>query len=138
MAPAIVNLANPGRPIDAKRFEGHWYKIYPGNVNWGAAKKRCEELGGYLACVETEKERKWLANLKKNKVLWVGGHDEKEEGKLRWINGKRVSLETSRNSKSYDYIALNAPGKLQFRPNHGLTPEIPQKLVHGFICEWEK
>ena len=137
VAPVIVNLANPLRPIDAKRFDGHWYKFYPSNGPWIAAKQKCEEMNGYLVCIETEKERKWLVKLlDRGVVSWVGGKDTKKEGQPLWLNGKPVLLKVYNNTKQNDYLGMNGQGTFNFRPRDGFVSKMQD--VVGFICEWDK
>ena len=95
------------------------------------------EMGGYLACVETEKERQFLANLANGKVLWVGGSDAKQEGQLVWLNGKRVVLKHVDNSVARDYLGLNRGGVLHSRRMSGVE-DFTIKRTQGFICEWNR
>lgn len=127
-----------GHPPDAKRFGDHWYKVFTGYMPWDQAKKRCEEMGGYLACVETAKERQFLANRANGKVLWLGGGDAKQEGRPVWLNGKRVVLRLVDNTPIRDYIAFNRGGTLSCRRMSGEEQDFPQKKTQGFICEWNR
>ncbi len=77
----------PGPPKDAAAFGGHAYKIFEEDLSWHEARKRCEKLGGYLACIETAKEQAFLAELCDGGYYYLGATDEQKEGTWRWING---------------------------------------------------
>jgi hypothetical protein len=75
-------------PSDALEFEGHWYKHCLEPATWAAAEKRCEEMGGHLACVTSKKEHDFVVKLISGKVTWLGGTDAETEGQWRWITGE--------------------------------------------------
>ena len=59
---------------------GHKYKVFKEKVTWHEAKKRCEDMGGYLATMTTKGENKFVAKLTGNDQTWLGATDEKKEG----------------------------------------------------------
>jgi hypothetical protein len=62
----------------------------PTKKSWTKAKAESENLGGYLVCINSEREQKFITDLVTidNKVLptWIGLTDEKSEGDFRWVN----------------------------------------------------
>jgi hypothetical protein len=85
-----------GPPLPhAVYWNGGWYAYLPDDVNWHAAKKKCEELGGQLACIETEKENQFMAGLliyraKDTQAAWIGASDEEKASELKWVNGELI------------------------------------------------
>ena len=91
--------------IDTVTFNGHEYALVAGEW-WWDAQDMCEELGGYLACVETHEELEFLGGellaskgvhggerldvLNTMNLFWVGGTDSKKEGDWRWVSGEKV------------------------------------------------
>jgi len=78
-------------------FDGHTYKFIPTKKSWTKAKTESEKLGGYLVCINSEREQKFLTDLVTidNKVLptWIGLTDEQSEGEFRWVNGEAVQYQ---------------------------------------------
>ena len=79
----------------AVKWGGHWYAVFSEPCDWGAAKKKCEQLGGHLAYVESAAENSFLCKLAKDtpgisEWAWIGGTDEKKEGEWLWLNGKPI------------------------------------------------
>lgn len=72
---------------DRGEFAGHHYRVVDEDVSWHEAKKRCETMGGYLACIESAEEQAFIAELADGRYLYLGGTDEDEEGEWRWVNG---------------------------------------------------
>ncbi|MFP6855021.1 MAG: C-type lectin domain-containing protein [Opitutales bacterium] len=124
-------------PAGAKEFGGHHYKLFTASIPWDEAKKRCEEMGGYLACAETDKERKFLHRLKGKRVVWSGGSDNAQEGKFVWLNGKKVTLRVRDNNPERNKLILAPDGVLCARHGRGTFNNFKVKKSQGFICEWE-
>jgi TPR repeat protein len=85
----------PQEPLERiAEFEGHTFKFIPIKKSWNKAKNDAEKLGGYLVCINSEREQKFIADLITidNKVMptWIGLTDEQSEGDFRWVNGEVV------------------------------------------------
>ena len=80
---------------DAIEWQGHYYKIFPMNVNWETAKKFCESIGGHLATAETQAENEMLKQFflkygKDVKAIRIGGYRD-DAGIWRWVTGKIIA-----------------------------------------------
>jgi len=85
----------PQEPLERiAEFEGHTFKFIPIKKSWNKAKNDAEKLGGYLVCINSEREQKFISDLITidNKVMptWIGLTDEQSEGDFRWVNGEGV------------------------------------------------
>jgi len=155
-------------PDDAKRFGRNWYKVFLEDVSWHEAKARCEEMGGYLACVTTKMESRFVIGLGDGKTLWLGATDEAREGAWVWVNGDDFSYDEwagnqpNAGSDVEDYLATRtfdfskalhklakagiprAFGPKEFPPQwHDAREDKPWRNmwptdVRGFVCEWER
>ncbi len=72
-------------PADAKKFGGHFYKAYKGGVSWDEAQKRCEKMGGYLACISSEEENAFLGRMVSGTSYYVGGR--RGARGWQWVDG---------------------------------------------------
>jgi len=130
----------PEMPKDATRFRGHWYKFIAGDVSWHAAKKRCEEMGGYLVCVESREENDFLRTFAKGQSIWLGATDEAQEGVWRWVNGSKFTYADWFRTEPNNY--RKNEHYLEVSPNFGSKWEwfdatAEGHKIDGFICEWE-
>ncbi|MCK8215269.1 hypothetical protein LW982_17945, partial [Erwinia amylovora] len=48
------------KPKNTVKFNGHEYALIDEKVTWHTAKKRFEEMGGHLACLNTPSESAFL------------------------------------------------------------------------------
>ena len=127
-------------PADATKFETSSYKVFMAQISWHEAKKRCEQMGGALACLETKKEKDWAARFAKGRVIWLGGGDYAKEGQAMWLNGRRVvvNFDKKTNASHKDHLHFAFDGKILFRAGNGYNPTAKFKHVKGFLCEWTR
>jgi hypothetical protein len=126
-------------PPEAVEFGGHRYMAYEEDVTWHEAKRRCEEMGGHLACIESPAEQGFVARLADGRYLYLGATDEDEEGTWRWINGHPWGftywMDGQPNNWGGDenYLATydNAEWVDVAAEGEGFW------MPFGFICEWE-
>ena len=133
-------------PPGTAELGGHHYKVFWERRAWHEAKKRCEELGGHLACVETKEENDFLTKLSDGKSVWLGATDEVKEGEWLWVTGQNLAFtgwregEPNNRHGQHHYLLTNCrfateaagrPGEWGDLFDHGAG------LVHGFVCEWE-
>ncbi len=56
-------------------YNGHSYRIYRGHYSWDNAEAKCEQLGGYLACITSAEEQAFIESINRlNDGLWIGGY----------------------------------------------------------------
>jgi hypothetical protein len=138
--PAAAAPQKPGRPADAVAFGGHWYKVFEADCSWHEKKARCEAMGGYLACIETEKEQAFIAELADGQYLSLGATDEKEEDTWTWINGAEfvpfgwMGGQPNNYGDDEHYLATYDGGEWVDVSVEGQAFWMPT----GFICEWDK
>jgi formylglycine-generating enzyme required for sulfatase activity/tRNA A-37 threonylcarbamoyl transferase component Bud32 len=128
-------------PPDTTAFADHHYKFFPQPLGWTDAKKRCEQMGGRLAIVDTPAVQAFLQNLKgENMTAWVGGSFQTESGDWEWLDGK--SIDGGRISQpapaGSDYLFLSHSGNLAPRPESGVVEGVRLRMVQGFICQWDR
>lgn len=86
----ICEIENP-TPVNATIYNGHYYQAFDQTFTWEQAKTVCENMGGHLATVTSSGENdamKALVENQANKLYWLGGTDETEEGAWHWITGE--------------------------------------------------
>jgi hypothetical protein len=81
--PCIKNI--PGF-VYMGELDGHNYFCSTSPANWITAKQICEQLGGHLAVINSDKENKFLALRLNGQTAWIGATDEKKEGEFKWID----------------------------------------------------
>ena len=128
-------------PDGATEYNGHYYKIFESSGTWDAAKKKCEDLGGYLVCITDAKEQQFITGLNSgNSRLWIGGTRD-DAFNWRWVSGETWSYENwqpgepnnSSNVISNENCAAIWDSAGQWNDlNNDNTGE-----QNGFICEWE-
>jgi serine/threonine protein kinase len=78
-------------PPEAVPFNGRWFAYYPEKVYfWNDAKRRCQELGGYLACIRSREEQKFIVQLINKQNAWVGGFND-DQNKWFWVTGEPIA-----------------------------------------------
>jgi len=135
------DVKSPEAPARRVQFEGHSYQAFEGKVSWQEARKRCEKMGGYLCCIESEAkaEQKFVAALANGKYLYLGGTDEAKEGEWTWINGSPfvytcwMGGQPSNWGGDENYLATYDEGEWVDVAAGGDGFWMPT----GFICEWE-
>lgn len=121
------------RPKDTFRFKGHTYAIIKDPATWHVAKKKCEDLGGHLATVESEAESVFLQSRCRNPTItvWVGGTDEITEGDWRWVTGEKVAIGFRKDN------ANGAENAMSFYGPTDSWEDLFEGTRLWFICEWD-
>ncbi|MFW5798367.1 MAG: C-type lectin domain-containing protein, partial [Planctomycetota bacterium] len=126
-------------PRKAREFKGHHYMVFNKNVSWVEARRRCRQMGGYLACVTSREENRFLKRLARG-VVWLGATDENEEGVWRWITGEESTFtdwqkgQPDNANDGEDWLTLN-PGR--GRRDQGSWSDSGPTAKRRFVCEWE-
>lgn len=117
------------RPKDTVKFGGHTYALIKEPATWHVAKRRCEEMGGHLACLETSKEAEFVATLCGDEKSWVGATDEETEGKWLWVNGSHAPLPPNgvNGDNGLSHCLVWFEGKW-----HDAT----SGMRFAYVCEW--
>ena len=119
------------KPKNTVKFGGHEYALIEEKVTWHVAKRRCEEMGGHLACLKSADEVAFGFDLYKRfgDLIWLGATDEGKEGEWIWVDGSRISPA---------YVFTDRKGDA----NHLIFND--GKLMDGnagarcaFLCQWE-
>lgn len=134
-------------------YEGQFYKIFNESANWRKAKKRCEEMGGYLVAITTKEEQAFIQQilfLKGEKTYyWIGG-TRGSENEWRWLDGEKFSYtnwnrgEPNNAGGVEDVIAIvKSVGTWTDLANEGFSIRKNNRLTFyvdniGFICEWDE
>ena len=134
---AALRASAPGMevPEDAKAFNGHSYKVFIQQLSWHEARAKCEEMGGYLACITSEEEQKFVQGLNPLYGFWLGGSDARKMGQWEWADGSRSSFtywaagEPDDFTRDEDYLLMSYAG--QWYDTDGSAA-----MSRGFICEW--
>lgn len=135
--------ANTGHQSDGTTFQGKKYRVYETMLTWHAAKTKCEEMGGRLAVLDTQKKNDFAKELlAKSKVetAWIGATDEKKEGEWRWVTGKKIEFQAwaknqPNNKEGLEHYAMLV---LDARfPGWSDQPDSSAQHRPGFICEWD-
>ncbi len=133
----------PQRPADAVEFQGSYYKTFKIIGTWDQAVKRCQDMGGMLASIDSKAANDFIDKLTNKKCYWVGGNDLKKEGDWRWADGSKVI---------YSNWAGNEPDNWKNKEHamiyswwgNGKMADTNQRYdgkggrILGFICEWKK
>src|SRR5262249_6438837 len=78
-------------PPDAMSFKGHWFAYHPEKMpSWNEAKRRCQELGGYLACDRGPQDHEFFMKLTNRQNAWLGGFND-DRSKWFWITGEPIT-----------------------------------------------
>ena len=123
-------------PYQAVPYKGHWYVWFPEKVaSWNAARQRCEELGGYLACVESPEENLFLGGLTQGQSSWLGGASN-AAGQWYWLTGAQLGAAPWGNGQPDN----GAGAFLQMMADKtwgDIDPPNEVEYAAGFVCEWE-
>ena len=92
------NIQQPVKEVEpterVAEFGGHIYKFIPTRKSWNKAKLEAEKMGGYLVCIDSDKEQSFISELVsingKVRPTWIGLTDEEVEGEWKWVNGAKA------------------------------------------------
>ena len=151
--------------VDTVSYNGHEYALVAGKA-WRDAQDLCEELGGYLACVETQEELEFLGSellaskglhggsrldhLHTTNIFWVGATDALEEGSWRWVSGAKVNDDLFfRDVEKYPqptnfhwgehhagFVRHQTPDIASGEMRYGLVSWVGTTGCRNAICEW--
>lgn len=138
-------------PADEERelwtLNNHHYSLFKEMVSWHQAKKKCEEMGGYLVCIESEDENNFLYDRIKDidGSIFIGASDEGKEGDWIWVNGKGMSYtnwakgepDNAGDNEHYAcFIPLMNEDKWSDMSSVIRRARNKERITYGYICEW--
>lgn len=100
------------------------YLFNPKPTTWSAARSLCQSMGGDLLSINSLREHYYISGRLKAKtlsnigLLWIGGHDESDEGGWVWSDESPFSFfnfkrgEPSEKAGDENCIAMSAPKAL--------------------------
>lgn len=122
--------------FDAEYFNGHYYKAFDENLNWLQAKRFCEDLGGHLVTISSEKENSLVCSLipKGWDGALIGLSDASEEGHWKWVTNEPFTFSKwdrnePNNQGNEDYAGIG--------PTSYWNDGHFEREQRVFICEWE-
>jgi WD40 repeat protein len=135
-------------PGDAQDFGGHWYKFYPEQLSWKAARDLSKSNGGHLVIIESLAENEFVGKLVENNAwqdAWIGATDQAEDGKWRDVNGAILTFtnwmpgqpNNKNNEEHYALISNRATAGTNIAWRWSDQPNESRQHQPGFICEWE-
>lgn len=134
----LTSCQSEKRTPAAVQFAGHRYLVVDEKVTWQEARQRCEKMGGYLCCIESQAEQEFIAKLAAGRYLYLGGTDEATEGEWEWINGSLFGYtcwmagQPNNWEGNENYLATYDEGEWVDVAAEGDGFWMPT----GFICEW--
>lgn len=129
-------------PSGAKEYNGHTYYVFKSEVTWSKAKKYCENRGGHLATITSQKENDFVSSLIEKRGItncWLGATDKEKEGTWKWVTGEKFKY-TSWASDQPDGNSNNGAehylGTYRYRDEWN-DYKNDASDVQGYVCEWD-
>jgi hypothetical protein len=124
-------------PKDAKQFKGHHYLFVGKKVTWGDAKKACEEMGGHLVTITSEKEDDFVNSLAGDRSILIGCTDEEKEGQWIWVTGEKFVFANWAPNDPNGGRAQNYGFKFMRSRGEWCDVEDFNLNLGGYVCEWD-
>lgn len=122
-------------PPDAVEFRGHYYLLNLDALDWLAARKRCEKMGGHLVTISDAEENAFVEELCGGSDAWFGGTDAHKEGDWQWVTGEEMNFtDWLKGEPNNKYENENA---LAFYPKRRAWNDRVATEKTRFVCEWE-
>ncbi|MHC4562245.1 MAG: C-type lectin domain-containing protein [Planctomycetota bacterium] len=134
-----VAATGPKPVDDAVAFKGRWdtprwYKAYYDAVTWAEAQRRCKQLGGQLARIDSTEENAALLLLtRKDHPLWIGA--TRNETDWHWTNGDTLTYTNWAAGGTKD-AEQNRAAAIRFKAK-GKWLKASADERYGFICQWD-
>jgi hypothetical protein len=127
-------------PPKAVSFQGRWYAYYSEkSPSWREAQRRCQEMGGYLACPRTLAEQQFVQRLVQGQHAWLGGYCD-ERSRWFWVTGERVGTfywaPGQPNNGPNAFMQL-LPGATGDRTWHDIGEGEQRNYAAGIVCQWD-
>jgi serine/threonine protein kinase len=136
-------------PPDAVALGGHHYKfISQKSISWQDARDACHEVGGQLACPESDEEESLVLKLAAEKPVWLGGYADSAGKEWKWLSGNTINIDRIRGAANPPNLYL-ATAVNKRRPFEGRTADGTFRMsedgaqppafwpnIQGYICQW--
>jgi hypothetical protein len=136
-------------PAGAEPFGNQSYKFFGEQLEWKAARAKCESLGGNLVIIDSAEESKFVADLVAAAAwqdAWIGITDEAQEGTWTTVTGQPLAFTNwfpgqPNNKGEGEHFALisnrsagveSIAWRWSDQPNQARSLHQP-----GFVCEWK-
>ncbi|CAG2186247.1 unnamed protein product [Mytilus edulis] len=133
----IINRAR--KWSNEQKHNGHCYIFSKDRLTWEKAKKRCEEISGYLVKIDNEKENQWLAERarKKSSTFWIGLLSETDYN-WKWANEDKKP-EFLKFKKGYPIKDTSSPRCVYLYYNdYGYWRNYACRNTMRYVCETNK
>ena len=137
----VTNFKANGRTV----YKGHVYELYDKPTSWETAKIVCENKGGHLATITSEKEQKTIEKLVQHgnaKYYNIGATNKDDVTQWKWVTGEAMAYtnwavgEPNNVSNLERYLSIftsdNYFGKWNDTTNFSTAG-----VSNGFICEYD-
>lgn len=137
----VTNYKADGRTV----YKGHIYELYDKPTSWETAKIVCENKGGHLATITSEKEQKTIEKLVQHgnaKYYNIGATNKDDITQWKWVTGEAMAYtnwavgEPNNVSNLERYLSIftsdNYFGKWNDTTNFSTAG-----VSNGFICEYD-
>ncbi|CDQ99050.1 unnamed protein product, partial [Oncorhynchus mykiss] len=81
----VNHLVEQTCPAGWQQFESSWYFLSTETKTWKESRDDCLERGADLVIINSDKEQKFLFDLKRG--VWIGLTDSVNEGTWKWVEG---------------------------------------------------
>lgn len=128
-------------------IESHRYEVVNTRMTWEEAKSYCENLGGYLATIESQDEYNkivQLANASGRKVLWLGAQKNSNQS-FEWITGESFEYSSWLSGEPNNEGGNENCLVMFLVNNQWVWADVPNDLsayygadTVGFVCEYDE
>lgn len=127
---------------DARIFAGHLYAAFDGEYHWFDAYQACEDMGGHLVTITSEREQDLIVDMMNSEFYsaddwWIGAIRLSDE--FQWITKESFEYQKWDSgqpnfSNSNQYFVL-VQGR-QHSSKIGFWNDYDYQYTCGFVCEW--
>ncbi|XP_067285071.1 galactose-specific lectin nattectin-like [Pseudorasbora parva] len=90
------NCPKKNFPEEWFQQKGRFYVFSTDTMDWYSSRERCQDLGGDLVIINSNKEQEFLArqirNISANALYWIGLTDSRTEGVWLWVDDTKNNL----------------------------------------------
>ena len=135
-----IKWTRPTHGLGTATHKGRLYLFVEKKTTWTQAKVECEKLGGYLVCLNSKSEHRFVHGLleDKNIHVWIGASDAEVEGDWKWLDGtsdywrwSRGEPNNGRRNKGQHYAKMYGNGHMDDVANTEIAH------IGGYIVEWD-